>query len=201
MPDEDVRGVMQRFPDYRLAQRPTPESLEDVEWWRRVDGDFFTEPDGHPGVPRTTDLALRFHHFAEQTQAWSDAIDEMKCTLMELLPRDAGEVALAAVARKADPATALIYALGAEAAMKLPGWFGNMLLTSTQARRALPGAEAALTMSDERRDVVRSRVSDWLEGFGDDPHHDIDELIDGPLRVLRHAAENNLGVVGFTEWY
>ena len=31
--------------------------------------------------------------------------------------------------------------------------------------------------------------------------HDLDDLVDGPLRVLRHAAQHGLGAAGLTLWY
>jgi hypothetical protein len=37
--------------------------------------------------------------------------------------------------------------------------------------------------------------------MADGAKHDLDDLVDGPLRVLRHAAQNGLGAAGMTLWY
>nr|WP_282190267.1 hypothetical protein [Streptomyces sp. RLB1-33] len=40
-----------------------------------------------------------------------------------------------------------------------------------------------------------------MTGLGDDPDHPADELLDGPLRVLRHAARTGQGAAGHVRWY
>ncbi len=48
---------------------------------------------------------------------------------------------------------------------------------------ALPDAEAALGLSSERRDRVEKRIRDWIEGMTDGTAHDLDDMIDSPLRA------------------
>ncbi|MFJ1531537.1 hypothetical protein ACIOFV_24440 [Streptomyces mirabilis] len=60
-----------------------------------------------------------------------------------------------AVARKAGPFSALAYALGPDAVLRLPGWFGDFLLDAEQVRAQLPAAEETLALTGaQRRDAV-----------------------------------------------
>ncbi|MFD7640532.1 hypothetical protein ACFV4P_07750 [Kitasatospora sp. NPDC059795] len=47
---------------------------------------------------------------------------------------------------------------------------------------------------------MAARIRLWLDEMADDPERDIDELIDGPLRVLRHAARTGVGAAGLALW-
>ena len=69
---------------------------------------------------------------------------------------------------------------------------------------------AGLSIEDNSRDPSRplydlplavERIHAWMTGLGDDPDHDVDELLDGPLRVLRHAARTGQGAAGHVRWY
>ncbi|MBL3670952.1 hypothetical protein JL475_34400 [Streptomyces sp. M2CJ-2] len=106
-----------------------------------------------------------------------------------------------ATARKADPFSALAYALGPEATLRLPGRFGDFLLDAEQVRDQLPAVEETLALTGTpRRDAIK-RIHAWMTGLGDDPDHNADELLDGPLGVLRHAARTGHGAVGQVRWY
>ncbi|MCX4420132.1 hypothetical protein [Streptomyces mirabilis] len=60
-----------------------------------------------------------------------------------------------AVARKAGPFSALAYALGPDAVLRLPGWFGDFLLDAEQVRAQLPAAEETRSLTGaQRRDAV-----------------------------------------------
>lgn len=120
---------------------------------------------------------------------------------MELIPRQVGAGLFLAAARKGDPTAALGYALGPERMSRLPGRWGDFLLRAAEVRSALPAAEAALHLSEKQRSTVTDRIRDWMTGMADAPGHDADELVDGPLRVLRHAARQGLGAIGLTRRY
>ncbi|MET9899080.1 hypothetical protein [Streptomyces sp. NPDC006446] len=105
------------------------------------------------------------------------------------------------MARKAGPFSALAYALGPDAVLRLPGWFGDFLLDAEHVRSHLPAAEESLALNGvARRDAVE-RIHAWMSGSGDDAGQDGDELLDGPLRVLRHAAHTGQGAAGHVRWY
>lgn len=112
-----------------------------------------------------------------------------------------GEGLFIATARKASPFSALAYALGPDAVIRLPGWLGDFLLKSDEVRAALPAAEEALALDGARRRQAVERIHAWMTGLGDAPDHDADGLLDGPLRVLRHAARTGQGAAGHVRWY
>ncbi|WP_217621789.1 hypothetical protein, partial [Streptomyces lunaelactis] len=119
----------------------------------------------------------------------------------DLLRGTEGSAAFVASARKGDPATALWYGLGAEAAARLPGWFGDFLLTAAEVRAVLPHAESVLAVTGPGRTEVLARIDAWMSAMSDVPDFDANTLLDGPLRVLRYAAANGTGAVGVTRSY
>lgn len=120
---------------------------------------------------------------------------------MDLLRDAEGEAAFAAAARKGDPVVALCYGLGVKAAARLPGWFGDFLLTAAEVRAVLPHAESVLAVTGPRRTEIIGRVDAWMSAMSDEPGFDARTLLDGPLRVLRYAAVHGTGAVGVTESY
>lgn len=162
---------------------------------------FETAHDGS-GVTRPTPAALRFAALVDSTTAADDVPAlTLRDELVELMPQTGGGGPFAAVARKANPVAALLYALGPDVSALLPGRFGEFLLPHDEVVAALPRAERALDVSGTRRDEVLSRVAGWMSGMADDPEFDAAELLDGPLRVLRHAARSGHGAAGLCRWY
>jgi hypothetical protein len=125
----------------------------------------------------------------------------MRDASMSLMPETEGVGLFVAAARKASPAAALCYGLGAEGTAMLPGWFGDFLLSADDVITALPRAEEALRLSSTRRSEALSRITAWMTAMGDAPGFDAAELIDAPLRVLRFAAETRSGAAAFSRWY
>lgn len=205
--DEQVRELVlaagRSAPPSPAASPSGPgEVAAELAWWRGLAGkSLFTERPGGEGGWAATEDALRLYRFFDACQDGSDAVEELRDAVMERFPAQEGAGLFAATARKANPFWALAYALGAEAALQLPGWFGDFLLDSAQVRARLPRAEQALALTGARRREVVERIHGWLDGFGDEPAHDADALLDGPLRVLRHAARTGQGVAGQTRWY
>lgn len=112
---------------------------------------------------------------------------------MTLTPEAEGAGLFVATARKAKPAAALCYGLGAERSAMFPGWFGDFLLSAEEVRTALPRAEEALDLATTQRSEALSRITAWMTTMGDAPDFDAAELIDAPLQVLRFAAETGSG--------
>ena len=151
--------------------------------------------------PVLAEQALRLQDALDVMRSADDQHEAIKEELLQLVPQGEGVDLFYAPTRKGDPFGALDYALGPEVMAQLPGWCGEFLLDAADFRAALPGAEAALGLTPQRRGHVEERIRDWLEGMTDGAAHDLDDLVDGPLRVLRHAAQHGLGAAGLTLWY
>ncbi|MFH8387355.1 hypothetical protein ACH4E7_41705 [Kitasatospora sp. NPDC018058] len=120
-------------------------------------------------------------------------MEALRDAVTDQFPPDGEEGLFAAMARKASPYSALAYAPGPDAVLQLPGWFGDFLLDAEQVRARLPAAEDALALTGTQRREAVERIRTWMTDLGDDPAHDADELLDGPLHVLRHAARTGQG--------
>jgi len=200
VPDVDVARVRRAFPGYAPVGQSADQSPDCLDWWRgRSPVETFFEPASH-GL-RPTDDARRLQDCIDAMRPADDQTEEIKDELMGLVPQQEGAGLFCAAARKGDPTAALGYALGPERMSQLPSWCGDFLIDAAEVRAVLPAAEAVLALSQQQRRAVVDRIGDWMTGMADAPDHDADELIDGPLRVLRHAAQQGLGAVGLTRWY
>ncbi|WP_331723563.1 MULTISPECIES: hypothetical protein [unclassified Streptomyces] len=83
---------------------------------------------------------------------------------------------------------AFFHAIGPVRAARIPGWCGNFLLTSAQVCATLPEVERALTFTAEERAAADDQ--NWLDESTDE------NVLDGPLRQWRQAAEAGLGLFG-----
>lgn len=214
VPDAEVAALPGRFAHLEGEWTTPPNYAEDLTWWLSG-GDrepYFT--------PEPTPAARRFAAFARSGGPSAPAVAAMKEAAMDLL-RGAeghaeghakgdeggdeggtdGSATFVAAARKGDPAVALCYGLGAEAAARLPGWFGDFLLTAAEVRAVLPHAESVLAVAGPRRTEILARIDAWMSAMSDDPGFDAGTLLDGPLRVLRYAAANGTGAVGVADCY
>lgn len=81
------------------------------------------------------------------------------------------------------------HAIGPGRAALLPGWCGNFLLTSAEVHETLPAVERALGFSPQER--AAAEAQDWL-----DYRKDEESVLDGPLRMWRHAAAHGRGLCG-----
>lgn len=171
-------------------------------WWRdRANASMFSESSTHPGCWVAEDDAYRLNDFLDGCGADSEQVEALRDAVMELFPPEGDEGLFVATARKAGPFSALAYALGPDATLQLPGWFGDFLLDSGEVGPRLLEAEEVLAVTGSRRRDVVERIQAWMTGLGDAPDHDAEELLDGPLRVLRHAARTGQGVAGHVRWY
>ncbi|MER5402916.1 hypothetical protein [Streptomyces sp. NPDC002599] len=174
----------------------------ELAWWRsKAQASMFTPSTNFPGDWSADEDALRLSTFFDACRDDSDHAEKLRDTVMDQFPPDVGEGLFVATARKADPFSALAYALGPDATLRLPGRFGDFLLDAGQVRAQLLAVEETLVLTGtSRRDAIE-RIHAWMTGLGDDPAHDADELLDGPLRVLRHAARTGQGAAGQVRWY
>lgn len=183
---------------------PTPahaDASRELAWWRdEAPGSLFRPSTAVAGEWQAGDDAFRLSDFLDTCRDDSDQVEALRDALMDHFPTE-GEGLFIATARKASPFSALAYALGPDAVIRLPGWLGDFLLKSDEVRAALPAAEEALALDGARRRQAVERIHAWMTGLGDAPDHDADGLLDGPLRVLRHAARTGQGAAGHVRWY
>lgn len=201
--DADVVALPLRFAGLDETWTVPPGCAEDLRWWLGG-GDrepYFT--------PEPTAAAHRFAAFARSGGPTAPAVAAMKDAATDLLRQAAADGgtepdALFTVAvRGGEPATALHHGLGAEASARLPGWFGDFLLTADEVRVVLPDAESVLAVSGPRRTEVLARIEAWAYGMTGAAEGEFDAagLLAGPLRVLRYAAAHGRGVVAVTDRY
>ncbi|MEW2129296.1 hypothetical protein [Streptomyces sp. NPDC005435] len=175
---------------------------EGLAWWRgKGTESLFSASTDSPGAWVAGEDAFRLSAFFDSCYDDSEPVEALGDAVMGAFPPEGDEGLFAAVTRKAGPFSALAYALGPEAAQLLPGWFGDFLLRADEVRARLPEAEEALALTGPRRRDVVERIDQWMTALGDSPDHDAEELLDGPLRVLHHAARTGLGAAGVVRWY
>ncbi len=195
-------------PSTATAAGPAPspptrvDMATELNWWRSKPTESLFHPSAAaPGSWSADDDAYRLSAFLDNCRDGSDPVEALRDAVMDEFPPTTGEDLFAAVARKAGPFSALAYALGPDATLQLPGWFGDFLLDADEVRTHLPAATEALTLTGATRQRAVERIHAWMTGLGDDPDHDAEELLDGPLRVLRHAARTGRGAAAQVRWY
>lgn len=198
--DDAVEEACRRFPYAAGAHGMWPESSAVMSLWPKG-----AEPAGSfdGTLERTTRTGeiVRFADAIDRARNDDTNVDEFQDHLLHAVPQQESEGLFCAAVPRGDGAAALMWGLGLNATLRFPGCCGQFLFDAAQARAALPLAEKALVLDPPRRAQVAARVRLWLDEMADDPNHDIDELIDGPLRVLRHAERTGVGAVGLTLWY
>lgn len=202
LPDQEVRNLLSASVQNRAPAPADCDVPGELAWWRsKAQASMFTPSTSSHGDWSADEDALRLSAFFDGCHDDSDHAEELRDTVMDRFPPDVGESLFVATARKAEPFSALAYALGPDATLRLPGRFGNFLLNAEQVRAQLPAVEETLVLSGTpRRDAIE-RIHAWMTGLGDDPDHNADELLDGPLRILRHAASTGHGAAGQVRWY
>ncbi|MEV7319267.1 hypothetical protein [Streptomyces sp. NPDC093970] len=198
--DDAVEDARRRFPDAAGVHGTWPVSAADMNPWSEplVPAELL---DGSPERQSHTDEIARFADAVYKVRNEGTEVDEFQDHLLHTVPQQEGEEMFCAVVPRGDGAAALLWGLGRDTALRFPGCCGQFLFDAAQVRAALPAAEQALVLHPPRRAHVSARIRLWLDEMADDPNRDIDELIDAPLRVLRHAASTGVGAVGLTLWY
>ncbi|MGC4987448.1 hypothetical protein ACLQ18_43955 [Streptomyces sp. DT193] len=202
VPDQEVRNLQSASVQNSSSTPVRRDEPGELAWWRsKAQESMFTPSTSSAGDWSPDEDALRLSAFFGACRDDSDHAEKLRDTVMDHFPPDVDEGLFVATARKADPFSALAYALGPDATLRLPGRFGDFLLDAEQVRAQLPAVEETLVLTGTpRRDAIE-RIHAWMTGLGDDPAHDADELVDGPLRVLRHAARTGHGAAGQVRWY
>ncbi|MFF2996415.1 hypothetical protein ACFVTC_17845 [Streptomyces sp. NPDC057950] len=200
VPDNPIEEVRRRFPGAAGAHGTWPASSADMSQW--------CEPvapaellDAAAERPSRIDEIARFADAVDRVRNDGTDVDEFQDYLLHAVPQQESEGMFCAAVPRGDGAAALMWGLGRDTALRIPGCCGQFLFDAAQVRVALPAAEQALVLHPSRRAHVAARIRMWLDEMADDPNRDINELIDGPLRVLRHAARTGAGAVGLTLWY
>jgi len=198
--DDALEEARRRFPDAAGAHGTWPESSAHMSRWREL-----FEPvvlfDGAHERPSRADEIVRFADAVDRVRNDETEVDEFQDYLLNAVPQQESEGLFCAAVPRGDGAAALMWGLGLDTTLRFPGCCGQFLFDAAQVRAALPAAEQALVLHPPRRALVAARIRLWLDEMADDPNHDVDELIDGPLRVLRYAARTGVGAVGLTLWY
>ncbi|WP_344636183.1 hypothetical protein [Kitasatospora cystarginea] len=115
---------------------------------------------------------------------------------LDRIPADWRHLALAPGCRKGFPVAALAHGLGPRRFALLPGWFGDMVLTSQQVRETLPDVVAALELTAEQRREARQRAVEWLCDSGDGDPGEAATMLDGVVPLWHAAVERQAGLLG-----
>ncbi|MGP4024652.1 hypothetical protein [Actinomadura sp. 3N407] len=204
IPDREANELLARFSDALSGPGPMqPRAFaEALEWWTTAgEQEGFFERVPGKDWERATDAAYRLASLVDGANPETELSEAAWDACMDLMGDEGEDALLGVAARKASPVAALCYALGAESMSMLPGRFGNFLLSHAEVLAGLPRAERALQPAGARRAQTLQRIGTWMKEMGDEPNFDAEKLLDGPLRVLRHAAATGYGAAAFTRWY
>jgi hypothetical protein len=166
----------------------------DLEWWAAMDHAALPAP-GHRYQPG--EAAMRFVEELASLRPPEETIE--RC--IGAFHHTVGDIHFMEGARKGDPFAALCYGLTFGAARRLPGRAGCFLLDEAEAVTALASVGAVLEQPPGGRPAYADRVETWIDIMTDAPGLEPLRLLDGPLRVLRRAAETGSAVVAVTHWY
>jgi hypothetical protein len=204
IPDREARRLLTDFSDTFGDPGPIAPTAyaEALAWWNDG-GDqepFFgiTVP-GRPWE-RDTDAADRLNNLVEglpEAESAEEAWDECLALMTDKVEHGV----YVASARKAAPIAALSYALGAARMSLLPGRFGNFLLSHDAVVANLARIEQAMHLTEAEQEQAVQRIHTWMDEMGDAPNFNAEDLLDGPLRVLRSAASADTGAAAFSRWY
>ncbi|MFG3206442.1 hypothetical protein [Streptomyces sp. NPDC048192] len=194
--DDFIRALAPRLLPLIAAERDEPFARERWERWRREPlPDFRTwwDPFGQ-SCPKEADALEAFLELTASGKHVQKMYDGLPpddfCLLTDVwdLVADAEDI-FVSVQSKEYALRSFLHAIGPDRAVLLPGWCGNLLLTSAQVRQRLPAIEQALDFTAEER--AKAEDQDWL-GYGDEE----ESVLDGPLRMWRHAAAHARGLCG-----
>ncbi|MGW7257987.1 hypothetical protein [Streptomyces sp. NPDC054834] len=169
MSDEKVRDLLGTAVQ---GSPPTPVPVHcdvpgEPAWWRaKAQVSPFSESTRCPGSWSADEDAIRLSAFFGACRDDSHHADSLRDAVMEQFPRDVEGGLFVAVTRKADPFSALAYAPGPDAMLRLPGWFRDFLLDVEEVRAQLPAAEEGRALTGtplrdavERKEFANPRAS------------------------------------------
>ncbi|MEV6397012.1 hypothetical protein AB0M39_19865 [Streptomyces sp. NPDC051907] len=193
--DDVIAELAPRFLPVIEAERNDPAARRRWDAWRRAPlPDYRTWYAGDDGA-----AASAVESFRELTCAGERVIDACYgggeddfYVVDDVWGRQADPAGMfLAVHSKEYAVASLFHAIGPRRAAELPGWCGDFLLDSHEVRRSLPRVEAALTFDLRQRVAVDDQ--DWLDYLPGE-----ENVVDGPVRVWRHAAAEGLGLCGLS---
>ncbi|MDA2808558.1 hypothetical protein [Nocardiopsis suaedae] len=137
--------------------------------------------------------------FSQAAAAGGD--DALSHRVLDLMAPVAGAEPFVATARKADPAAALLHALGADGPNVLPGVGGNFILSPDEVGGAVTALAAVAEGDDEEVRRVRAEAAAWMDEAGDEPGFRPGDLLTGPLAAMRTALGRKSAVAGVSQRY
>lgn len=184
--DERIRAWRERFADQLAAAEGYDEFLD---WWAGLGDDAFLKLDQRGWLVTEEGVAFD-NHF------WGLQDDSLAAEVIDAAA-EAGESGRSCPSvRKGAPAGAFYDALGMADAARMPGCFGNFLLTADEAAAVLPEVERIV--AGDRHAVLVERVGRWM---GEARPSTPQETVDGVLRVFRAAAERGSGIAAVSAWF
>jgi hypothetical protein len=165
----------------------------DLEWWAAMDHEALPAP-GHRYQP--SEAAEQFARGLASLRPPDEAID--RC--IDAFHHTVDDAFFMKGARKGDPFAVLCYGLTFGAARRLPGRAGCFLLDEAEAVTTLATVGPVLEQPPGGRATFADRAETWIDVMTDAPELEPLDLLDGPLRVLRRAAETGSAVIAVTYW-
>jgi hypothetical protein len=176
--------------------KPLPAGA-DRDWWTAMDRAELLAPQPGYTDPGPSETAWRFAQTLEAERPDPEVRDALLQAFEEIPRTSIWHIGV----RKGDPVAAVYYGLGYRDASLLPGRFGCFLLDPDEVRTALSGLEHLPTEPAIGHRGVMERAAAWLAAVSDEPELDATTLLEGPIGILRHARDQNLGAIGLMQWF
>lgn len=185
--DERIQAWRERFADQLAAAAEGYDEF--LDWWAALGDDAFLKLDQRGWLVTEEGVAFD-NHF------WGLEDDSLAAEVIDAAA-EAGEFGRSCPSvRKGAPAGAFYDALGMADAARMPGSFGNFLLTADEAAAVLPEVERIV--AGDRHAVLVERTSRWM---GEARPSTPQKTVDGVLRVFRAAAERGSGIAAVSAWF
>ncbi|MGW2273215.1 hypothetical protein [Streptomyces yangpuensis] len=196
-PDSFVAALAPTLLPAMAADRCRPGAQDRWRRWQRAplpEHTTWYTPVGTPSYSAAADAAVdSFLRLTAPGQAVDDVCDGTTdpafYAVDDVWAELAQEDVFLSVHSKQYAVASFLHAVGPARAALLPGWCGNFLLTSAQVREQLGAVERALSFGPAERAAADAR--DWLHYAPGE-----ERVLDGPLRMWRHASRNGLGLCG-----
>jgi hypothetical protein len=193
-PTHQIETLRQAMP--AASFQPLPEST-DLDWWTVMDrADLLAHAPGYT-EPSPSGAAWRFAQTLEAQRPDPEARDTLLHAFETIPQSSIWHVGI----RKGDPVAAVYYGLGYRDASLLPGRHGCFLLDPHELRTALSRLEHLPSQPAIGHRAFLERTAAWLSVLCDEPELDATMLLEGPMGILRHAHDQNLGAIGLMQWF
>lgn len=139
VPDQEVRHLLSASVQNSSLAPMLCDVPGELAWWRsKAQASMFTPSTSSPGDWSADEDALRLSAFFDACHDDSDHAEKLRETGMDQFPPDVEEGLFVATARKADPFSALAYAPGPDATLRLPGRFGDFVSMPSKSALSSP---------------------------------------------------------------